>query len=254
MEKHDHPTGAGSGSAISRPGLGAAATLTFADAEAIRKMAGVQYVAGGIHENAARALGRTRRRSAGSPACTAPTCMMLDDQARVDVHAAGGSSPRANRSAPGRWWCSARSWPTSCSARASNPVGQEVTLWNQPFEVVGVVTSATLGRAAGAGRRSVRRGLHAVHDDAPAAQPVEAERHHGDRGIDRATCRGCRSEITELLRQRHGIGDRRRRTTSRSRRRPPARSTTGGLPPSVARGRRRQRRGARAGHARAARR
>ncbi len=68
--------------------------------------------------------------------------------------------------------------------RRADPVGQEVTLWNQPFQVVGVVTSDELGRRAGARRRSVRRGLRAVHDGAPAAEPVEAERHHDHRRVD----------------------------------------------------------------------
>ena len=54
MEKHDHPT-ARQRLGDLEAGLGSAATMTFADADAIRRMAGVQYVAGGIHENVARA-------------------------------------------------------------------------------------------------------------------------------------------------------------------------------------------------------
>ena len=50
MEKHDHPT-ARQRLGDLEAGLGSAATMTFADAEAIRKVPGVQYVAGGIHEN-----------------------------------------------------------------------------------------------------------------------------------------------------------------------------------------------------------
>src|SRR5215207_5751565 len=50
MEKHDHPT-ARQRLGDLEAGLGSAATMTFSDADAIRKVPGVQYVAGGIHEN-----------------------------------------------------------------------------------------------------------------------------------------------------------------------------------------------------------
>ena len=50
MEKHDHPT-ARQRLGDLEAGLGSAATMTFDDAEAIRQVGGVQYVAGGIHEN-----------------------------------------------------------------------------------------------------------------------------------------------------------------------------------------------------------
>jgi ABC-type antimicrobial peptide transport system permease subunit len=48
MEKHDHPT-ARQRLGDLEAGLGSAATMTFADADAIRKMPGVQYVAEGLH-------------------------------------------------------------------------------------------------------------------------------------------------------------------------------------------------------------
>ena len=70
MEKHDHPT-ARQRLGDLEAGLGSAATMTFDDAEAIRELPGVQYVAGGIHENIR--VARSRTRSAGSRACTAPT-------------------------------------------------------------------------------------------------------------------------------------------------------------------------------------
>src|SRR5436190_13469563 len=50
MEKHDHPT-ARQRLGDLEAGLGSAATMTFDDADAIRLVPGVQYVAGGIHEN-----------------------------------------------------------------------------------------------------------------------------------------------------------------------------------------------------------
>src|SRR5689334_13918118 len=50
MEKHDHPA-ARQGLGDSGAGLRSAAALTGADAEAIRGIRGVQYVAEGLHQN-----------------------------------------------------------------------------------------------------------------------------------------------------------------------------------------------------------
>ena len=59
MEKHDHPT-ARQRLGDTEAGLGAAATLTPADAEAIRSISGVQFVSEGIHENVHAAAGDKR--------------------------------------------------------------------------------------------------------------------------------------------------------------------------------------------------
>src|SRR5262249_59765290 len=59
MEKHDHPT-ARQRLGDSEAGLGAAATLTAADADAIRRIRGVQYVAEGLHQNVHVAAGAKR--------------------------------------------------------------------------------------------------------------------------------------------------------------------------------------------------
>ena len=59
MEKHDHPT-ARQRLGDTEAGLGAAATLTPADAEAIRNISGVQFVSEGIHENVHAAAGDKR--------------------------------------------------------------------------------------------------------------------------------------------------------------------------------------------------
>src|SRR5688500_8942615 len=59
MEKHDHPT-ARQRLGDLEAGLGSAATMTFADADAIRDLSGVQYVAGGVHENVRVKLDKKR--------------------------------------------------------------------------------------------------------------------------------------------------------------------------------------------------
>ena len=86
MEKHDHPT-ARQRLGDLEAGLGSAATMTFDDAEAIRKLPGVQYVAGGIHENV-RVHGTLpgRARQALVHAHARHRRDDAVDQARVDVH------------------------------------------------------------------------------------------------------------------------------------------------------------------------
>src|SRR5262245_15911385 len=59
MEKHNHPT-ARQRLGDSEAGLGSAATLTSADAQALRNLRGVQYVAEGIHQNVHVAAGAKR--------------------------------------------------------------------------------------------------------------------------------------------------------------------------------------------------
>ena len=61
-----------------------------------------------------------------------------------------------------------------------------------------------LDGGAGRRRRSVRRGLRAVHHDPQAAEPVQAERHHDHRGVDR---RGdARLEGRDRAAARRGTG------------------------------------------------
>jgi putative ABC transport system permease protein len=133
---HDHPT-ARSRLGDSEAGLGAAATLTMADSDAIRNVPGVQYVCGGVHENIHVVNGDTRW--------------------FTRVHGDDVSLPNIRRS----WtflhggFFSAReerkndqvvvlgSIAATKLFGANNPVGKNITLWKQPFKVVGVVTSSS---------------------------------------------------------------------------------------------------------------
>ena len=180
MEKHDHPT-ARQRLGDLEAGLGSAATLTSADAEAIRRCCAACSTSPAACTRTCAFISAT---SAGSRACTAPTSSCR-------------RSGAPGRSPDGRFFTRARADERRAGDRlgqvvadklfgaGANAVGQEVMMWNQPFEVVGVVDERELGGAARAGRRSVRRGLHAVHDHAPAAEPVEAERHHHHRRVVR---------------------------------------------------------------------
>jgi putative ABC transport system permease protein len=136
MEKHDHPTSRQRlGDAAA--GLGAAATLTRGDAAAIREeISGVQYVSAGVHESARVLAG--------------------DRKWFTRLHGAETDLPRIRRS----WtWKYGRFFSrgefedsaqvvvlgTVASERlfgaGTDPRGREVRIWNQPFEVIGVVAS-----------------------------------------------------------------------------------------------------------------
>ncbi|MBW8749362.1 MAG: ABC transporter permease [Acidobacteria bacterium] len=133
---HDHPTSR-QRLGDAEAGLGAAATLTLDDAEAVRKIKGVQHAVEGIHENVHVGSG--------------------DRRWFTRVHGDGSALPEIRRS----WkfthggFFSARQQRNKdqvvvlgsiVAAKLfgdKSPVGETVTLWKQPFKVVGVVTSAS---------------------------------------------------------------------------------------------------------------
>jgi putative ABC transport system permease protein len=133
---HDHPTSR-QRLGDSEAGLGAAATLTISDADAIRKIPGVQYVSEGIHENVHVVSGDTRW--------------------FTRVHGDDVSLPQIRRS----WkfvhggFFSAREQKKNEQVIVlgsvvaeklfgkDNPVGKTVAVWKQNFKVVGVVTSSS---------------------------------------------------------------------------------------------------------------
>ena len=144
MEKHDHPT-ARQRLGDTEAGLGAAATLTPADAEAIRGLRGVQFVSEGIHENVHAAAG--------------------DKRWFTRLHGGDVDLPSIRRSwtfTSGRFFSareqSRRAAVVVLGAFAAqklfgddNPVGRRILLWKQPFEVVGVVASGSWMVAPSAG-------------------------------------------------------------------------------------------------------
>src|SRR6266508_124574 len=136
MEKHDHPT-ARQRLGDSEAGLGSAATLTAADAAAIRGIRGVQYVAEGLHQNVHVKTG--------------------DKRWFTRVHGTDLRLPLIRRAWTIR---SGRFFNAGEQSRAdqvmelgsvaaqrlfgdANPVGRDVTMWNQSFRVVGLVTTSS---------------------------------------------------------------------------------------------------------------
>ena len=199
MEKHDHPT-ARQRLGDSEAGLGSAATLTADDADAIRGIRGVQYVAEGLHQNAHVVAGSKRW--------------------FTRLHGTDLQLPLIRRAWTFR---SGRFFNSSEQSRADqvvvlgtvaaerlfadeNPVGKEVSIWKQPFRVVGVVTTTSWMVAPAAGDdqfdavyvpfRTVHRllNLAKLNDiTITAASTGEVSRIMAD--------------VTRMLRARHGITD-----------------------------------------------
>ena len=235
MEKHDHPT-ARQRLGDLEAGLGSAATMTFDDAEAIRRLPGVQYVAGGIHENVRVHLddpstgsGQGKRwftRMHG-------TDVMMPSIKRAWTFTSGRFFTVREQNRASQVVVLGQVVADRLFGGGANPVGRQVSLWNQKFDVVGVITSATWVVRPAPGDDQ----FDAVYMPYTTTQrllnlsklndiTVTAE-SSGD--ISRLS-----REITRLLRVRHGIGD--HESDDFTLITQAARAlTTGGLPPSVAR-------------------
>jgi putative ABC transport system permease protein len=136
-EKHDHPL-AWQRLGDLEAGLGAAATLSFDDAEAIRMMDGVQYVACGVHANARVHYGEKRwfTRMHG-------TDLELLDIKRTWTLTSGRFFTRREQERAEQVLVLGSVVVDRLFGAGVDPLGREVKLWNQPFRVVGVVTSAS---------------------------------------------------------------------------------------------------------------
>ncbi len=227
IEKHDHPTASHRLGDL-EAGLGSAATMTFDDAEALRQLPGVQYVAGGIHENVRVHLDQKRwfTRMHG-------TDVMMPSIKRAWAFAAGRFFTEREQQRGSQVVVLGQVVADKLFGAGAAAIGREVVLWNQPFEVIGVVTSATWVVQPAAGDDQ----FDAVYMPYTTTQrllnlsklndiTVTAE-SSGD--ISRLS-----REITKLLRVRHGIGDNEPDDFTLITQATKA-LTTGGLPPSVAR-------------------
>jgi putative ABC transport system permease protein len=234
MEKHDHPT-ARQRLGDLEAGLGSAATMSFDDAEAIRRIPGVQYVAGGLHENVRVHL------KGESPG-------MAEKRWFTRMHGTDVQMPSIKRA----WtFSSGRFFTGREQARAEQvlvlgqvvadrlfgpgapAVGREVTIWNQPFQVIGVMTSGTWVVRPAPGDDQ----FDAVYMPYTTTQRLLNLSKLNDITVT-ASSSGDVSrlsrEITKLLRVRHGIGDNQPDDFTLFTQATRA-LTTGGLPPTVAR-------------------
>ncbi len=200
--EHDHPTAA-ERLGDTMAGLGAAATLTLEDAEAIlNQLDGVQFVASGVHENA-----RVRQPGEGGRSWF------------TRLHGTEPDLPQIRRgwTFPHGRFISRSEYDNSAQVmvlgqvvadrlfgRGVNPVGETLELWNQPFRIIGVVGSSSWVTQPAAG------------DDQFDAVYVPVSTVHTLLNLSKlntitATTRSAGAttqvarEITALLRQRHGI-------------------------------------------------
>ena len=227
MEKHDHPT-ARQRLGDLEAGLGSAATMTFADAEAIRRIRGVQYVAGGIHENIRVHAGEKRwfTRMHG-------TDVMMPSIKRAWTFTAGRFFTEREQNRAEQVVVLGQVVVDRLFGAGANPVGRDVVLWNQPFEVVGVVTSATWVVQPAPGDDQ----FDAVYMPYTTTQRLLNLSKLNDITVTAASSGDVSRlsrEITNLLRQRHGIGDNDPDDFTIITQAAKA-LTTGGLPPSIAR-------------------
>jgi putative ABC transport system permease protein len=227
MEKHDHPL-AKQRLGDLEAGLGSAATLSFADAEAISDLPGVQYVAGGLHENA-RVYFESKRwftRMHG-------TDVEMPSIKRGWTLAEGRFFTRREQANAAQVLVIGQIVADKLFGAGAKAVGQEVKLWNQPFEVVGVVTSATWVVQPAPGDDQ----FDAVYMPYTTTHRLLNLSKLNDITITAASSGDVSRlarEITKLLRQRHGIGDQQPDDFTVLTQATKA-LTTGGLPPSVAR-------------------
>jgi putative ABC transport system permease protein len=201
MEKHDHPT-ARQRLGDAAAGLGSAATLTRADADAIRReVPGVQYVSAGVHESARVIAGDRRwftRLHGGEP-----------DLQRIR---------RSWNFKYGRFF-SEREFNNHAQVivlgavaheklfgKDIDPTGKEVRIWNQPFTVAGVIAStnwATTGTVGDDQFDAVYVPLTTVHRLLNLSKLNSITLTSRSAGETTAVSRA----ITGLLRKRHNIGE-----------------------------------------------
>jgi putative ABC transport system permease protein len=198
LAKHDHPL-ASQRLGDSEAGLGSAATLASSDAAAIRKLSGVQYVSEGVHENAHVTSGAKRWF----------TRLHGDDVSLPMIR-------RAWKFEHGRFYTrreesNAEQVMALGSVAAEklfgdrNPVGETVYVWKQPFKVVGVVGSGSWMVAPAPGDDQFDAiyvpftTVHRLLNLSKLNDITVTAANSGD--VTRVS-----KAITELLRQRHGIG------------------------------------------------
>jgi putative ABC transport system permease protein len=198
MEKHDHPT-ARQRLGDLEAGLGSAATLTSADADAIRAIPGVQYVAEGVHQNAHVVAGSRRwfTRLNGSD-------VQLPLIRRAWTFTRGRFfSAREQRNA-----AQVLVLGSVAAQRlygAADPIGQDVRIWNQAFRVVGVIgsTSWVAAPAPGDGQ------FDAVYVPFTTVHRLLNVTNLNDITITAASTGDVTriaQDVTGVLRSRHGIG------------------------------------------------
>jgi putative ABC transport system permease protein len=207
---HDHPT-AKERLGDSMAGLGAAATLTRDDSEAIRtQIPGIQFVTSGVHENARVSLPPTGAANAGGPrqwfTRLHGTEAELPDIRRGWTLTHGKFLSRKHVEQAARVMVLGRWVADRLFGAEVDPTGRTVMLWNQEFEVLGVVGSRSWAVQPTAGDDQFDAvyvpvsTVHALLNLSKLNTITVTTESAGD------TTR-ISGEIVKLLRERHGITD-----------------------------------------------
>ena len=202
--EHDHPTAKERlGDAMA--GLGAAATLTLDDAKAIRnEIPGIEFVAAGVHENARVRLQHDEGRQWFTRMHGTDPELPRIRRGWTFLH--GGFLTQRHGENAEQVMVLGRIVADQLFGPNVNPVGRVVLLWNQPFKVVGVVSSSSWAVQPAAG------------DDQFDAIYVPVQTVHKLLNLSKlntitVTTKSAgdtthiAGEIVQLLRDRHGISD-----------------------------------------------
>jgi putative ABC transport system permease protein len=198
MASHDHPT-ASMRLGDTEAGLGSASTLTSGDAEALKKIAGVQYVSGGVHENIHAIAG--------------------DKKWFTRMHGSDVSLPLIRRAwnvDKGRYFNNAEQEKSAQVAvlgviaadklfGSTDVVGKTITLYNQPFQVVGVVSSNSPLVAAAVGDDQFDA-IYVPYTTIHRLLNLEKLNDISLTAADTGDVTRIAKEATDLLRFRHNIG------------------------------------------------
>lgn len=204
MAAHDHPT-ASERLGDSMAGLGAAATLSIEDASAIRdSIPGVQFVASGVHENARITVAADETKQWFTRLHGTESELPVIRRGWTFPYGKFLSAKQVNNAE--QVMVLGRVVADRLFGESVNPVGEKLLLWNQEFQVVGVVGSRTWTAQPTAG------------DDQFDAVYVPVSTIHKLLNLSKlntitVTTRSAgettkiSNEIVALLRQRHGISD-----------------------------------------------
>ncbi|MDT8398825.1 MAG: ABC transporter permease [Pseudomonadales bacterium] len=201
---HDHPT-ASQRLGDSMAGLGAAATLTIEDARAIEtRIPGVQYTASGVHENARIKVNDENGRQWFTRLHGTEENL---PRIRSGWHFPSGEFlTRRQLESAEQVMVLGRVVADKLFGEGVDPVGKTVSLWNQPFEITGIVDSKGWATHP------------AIGDDQFDAIYVPVTTVHRLLNLSKLNTITITSksagdttriagEIVDLLRQRHGITD-----------------------------------------------
>jgi putative ABC transport system permease protein len=198
MASHDHPTARMRLGDVAA-GLGSAATLSADDAEAIRGIEGVQYVSSGVHENVHAMFGEkkwfTRLHGSDLELPLIRRAWVVTDGRYFN----GAELEKSAQVAVLGVIAAERLFGTE------SPVGKTITIWNQPFQVTGVVGSSSMLVTPAVGDDQ----FDAVYTPFTTVHRLLNLSMLNDISITAASTGDVTriaKEVTDLLRFRHNIG------------------------------------------------